>query len=448
MTLAIDTKLFIDPLCLAKSTHEIIRVDAETQYRSHFETVIKFLTKTKIKDDIAWRSARKMLTFHEIRGTCLGYGAGIDGSAFGANLTNRLLKVAKEVVDLGVTDPDLFLAMALFESDIGPDRISDMTTHIIREALAAFNEWALRELSLVGESFVMHDVEAQFLVNPFHRKRPPIILVPSDILRKLPIATDWDEVADAASKNEMLRARVNRHIGHIWQGSSKREKSRLRDQVLSSRDAFQTLLDAIHQVPKKAYDVTDDQDRLVRWAVIAKELVDRFPLKLIREASEACVYSVTKQIIDQFRHLIENRGLNKELFRDNGTPRHESTAQRLFFAVAHSYCKANDIDISPEIDTGNGKIDFKLSNGFSNRVVVEVKLSTNNKLVSGYTSQLDTYRTAEQTQRAVYLVIDVGRMGRKDVHLAEERNRVQKATQTASSLEFVDGRRKPSASKR
>jgi hypothetical protein len=216
-TLAVDTRLFIDPLLFQYSRHSEISKNAIKQYRDHFETVIKFLAATRKLEDVAWRTARRLLEFHEIRGTCLGYGAAsIQGSGFGPDLTDRVLRVGKEIVDLGVRDPDLFAAMALFEEKIGPDRISDMATNVARKALMAFNQRILQKLGLKGEEFEIQGSTGFFLRNPFQERRTPIVLVPTDILRKLPIARDWDGVADAASKNAALRRRVNEHIAHIW----------------------------------------------------------------------------------------------------------------------------------------------------------------------------------------------------------------------------------------
>lgn len=154
VTLAVDTKLFIDPLLLERSKQAEINKDASQDSRKHFESIIKFLQLTQRPDDMAWRTARKLLEFHEIRGTCLGYGvSSIGGSGFGRELTRRVLSDGKEIVDLGVHDPDLFAAMALLEEDIGADRISDMTTNVIRKALIAFNRRVLKELGLKGEAF-------------------------------------------------------------------------------------------------------------------------------------------------------------------------------------------------------------------------------------------------------------------------------------------------------
>jgi hypothetical protein len=331
VTLAVDTKLFIDPLLLEKSQHSEIHADAAQQYRKHFESIIKFLELTQRPEDMAWKTARKLLEFHEIRGTCLGYGvSSIGGSGFGLALTKRVLSDGK--VDLGVRDPDLFAAMALFEEDIGADRISDMTTNVIRKALIAFNRRVLKNLGLKGQRFDINGYAGEFLANPFQKRSTPVILVPVDILRKLPIARSWDEIADAAYKTEALRKRVNDQIAEIWEVKSKRDKAKLRAQALSSQRAFQTLLDAIHAVPKSAYNAAADPDGLVRWAYVAQQYVNQFPLKLktkkeISSASE--VHKIVRKIVIQFRKLIENNGLNKELY-SNGQLRHESTATFIF----------------------------------------------------------------------------------------------------------------------
>ncbi|MDO8465003.1 MAG: hypothetical protein Q7S46_07100 [Gallionella sp.] len=446
-TLAIDTKLFVDPLLLSHSRHTELNTDAVRQYHSHFDIIIRLLANSRSEGDPAWKAAEKKLAFPEISGTCLGYGAGsIHGSGFGPKLTNRVLRIAAQIVEIGVRDPDLFSAMALFEPDIGPDRISDMTTNIIIDALAAFNTRVLGELGLRGKKFSM----GQFLVNPYEEKCTPIILIPTDILRKLPVAHDWDGIANAARRNEELRNKINKHVALIWMKKTKRDKSLLKSQALSNKDAFETLLKAIKSAPAQPYDITSDPEGVITWATKGEQFSVKFPLKLKKSATNNLdgVFGIVKEIVQQFRHLIENNGLNKELYQSNKSPRHESTSQRLFFAVAYAYCRANNVDVSPEIDTGSGKIDFKFSSGFNNRVLVEIKLSTNPKTISGYQTQLEVYKAAEETMKAIYLVIDVGRMGRKDASLIKIRNEALKRREPLSDLEFVDGKVKATASKR
>ena len=82
------------------------------------------------------------------------------------------------------------------------------------------------------------------------------------------------------------------------------------------------------------------------------------------------------------------------------------------------------------------------------RVLVEVKLSKNSKVVTGYTKQLEIYRKAEETTQAIYLVLDVGYMGNKAKQLKAQQDKLKKAGHRVSEIVIVDALPKASASKR
>src|SRR5437868_6817760 len=74
--LNVDTLLFPDPLLAESSGHAEMRA-ARTTFETHFERVRKLLFASKGDEtSIAWKSAGKLLSFPEIKGTCLGYGSG------------------------------------------------------------------------------------------------------------------------------------------------------------------------------------------------------------------------------------------------------------------------------------------------------------------------------------------------------------------------------------
>jgi hypothetical protein len=272
-------------------------------------------------------------------------------------------------------------------------------------------------------------------------------LVPSDILRDLPIATDWSGVADAAAKNSALRERINRQIAEIWQRKARKDKDKLREWVLGSKERFELYLGLLRSVKPMAYDLAADPMGEVTWRRVAETIAADQPFTLPgpKKHDAASVAAVVTKIIEQFQFLIEKRRLSEELYHQ-GKPRPEKAAQRLFFAVAYAYCKANNIDLTPEADTGNGPVDFKMSTGFTGRVLVEIKLSTNPKVVDGYSKQLETYKDAEETVRGFYVVLDVGKMGKKDEKLLLLKNNRAKARLQISEIILIDGLRKPSAS--
>lgn len=157
--------------------------------------------------------------------------------------------------------------------------------------------------------------------------------------------------------------------------------------------------------------------------------------------------SLVLAIVDEFKNLIENNGLWKELW-EKDSPRHESTAQNLFFLMACGYCKANNIDFTPEGNLGNGPVDFKLSQGHRTKVLVEVKLSSNTKLIHGYETQLEIYKTADEAKIGIFLVIDIGELGGKLVAIKAKHDSLVSSGKTASHIRCVDGHRKLSASVR
>ena len=453
-TLNVDTGLFIDPFLLESSCHPEIRNGARTTYEQHFATVIKLLRHAASPADVAWRSAERQLSFPEIKGTCLGYGAqSVSGSGSGNGMTGFLIETARQIVALGVEDPDLFVAMALFEDGFGPDRISDMTTNVILGDLLHFNARVLDGLPVLRQATTLRlrngkAYTAVLPMNPYVQGGAPIILVPADILRDLPIARDWSDVADAASKNAELRQRVNEHIAGMWESKTRKDKQELRRWALSGKGAFETLLDMLRGASPTPYDIAGDPLGEVFWRKLAFTLTEQEPFTLAAPLAMdlAGVVSIVDQIITQFRFLIEDRRYSEELYYA-GRPRPEKAAQRLFFIVAYAYCKANNLDLTPEADTGNGPVDFKVSNSFTGRVLVEIKLSTNGKVVKGYSRQLQTYKTAEETLKGYYVVIDVGQMGDKAKNLLALKNEASARGEETSAILFVDGSRRLSASK-
>ena len=453
-TLNVDTRLFIDPLLLEDSSHPEMSASGRKSYTEHFRTVVNLLKVSKAVDDVPWRNAHRYLSFPEIKWTCLGYGAqSVSGSGSGPQMTGQILATAKEIVDLGIEDPDLFMAMALFEDGFGPDHISDMTAQVILDDLLKWNARVLQEISVPTEDVKLslpggERYEAALPVNPYDRRKAPVILVPTDILRDLPVATDWSDVADAAAKSAYFRGRVNVDIAKIWRRKTQKDKAKLKLWALSRKEAFQTLLEMIRKVEHSPYNVAGDPAGELFWRERLRTVaeLEPFRLKAPPQLDLAGVNSIVNQIIKQFRFLIEERRFSEDLY-NAGKLRPEKAAQRLFFAVAHSYCKANNLDLTPEADTGNGPVDFKVSSGFSGRVLVEIKLSTNPKLVAGYTRQLKTYETAEETQHGYYVVLDVGKMGQKGKMLRAAKNAAAGRAETTSPIVFIDASRRPSASK-
>ena len=117
--------------------------------------------------------------------------------------------------------------------------------------------------------------------------------------------------------------------------------------------------------------------------------------------------TVLDLILKRFKKNVEENRLYEFLYRDNGKPKNELFAQRLFYAVADAYCEANDVDLSREPNAGNGPVDFKLSKGYTARILVEVKKSSNSDLLNRFEKQLPAYEKSEATFESIYLIVRV-----------------------------------------
>lgn len=438
-----DTRLFIDPLLLKASDAPEMAQDAVAAVEEHYRKLVKLLSASRTPGDLSWRTAARMMVYKELPATCLGYGAAtVRGSGFGKALSEKLMTTAAEIIELGIDDPELFLLLPLIEDGVGPDLISDMTTNIIAKALASYTQRICADLDVpVAE----HDLLGTTHMLPTNAIVPelPVLLVPKDVLKKLPTASDWSEVASAAAKNRALRDRVNQHIGELFAMTTKRDKAALRERAVTDEQAAQTLLDVLRATKAEPYDVaTDPQSRVALQ-------------RILREAAKAEVLDTdtptepketVRALTQRFQHLVERKGLWRLLWKDKTSPHHERNAQLLYLAIADAYCQANDLDLTPEADTGSGLVDFKMSSGYHTRLLVEIKLSTNSKLVAGYSKQLSRYKEAEGAMYGLYVVVDVGRMGRKDKGLLAAKNEAAREGESVSEIIFVDGTRKKSAS--
>jgi len=445
--LNVDTQLFIDPLLLKKSRFEIINKKAVELNKTRYENIISLLQHSKQPRDFAWKSALNLIPQKEVEGTCLGYGVNsISGRSLSDKVRSTFIKTANEIMKIGIKDPDLFMLLPLFEDGIGPDSISDITTSAIEETLIEFTSEIAKVLQIKTVKINYKGAVYEIIKNPLKNKTTPILLLPKDILRQLPVVNSWHDVADAASFNAELRMQVNRMISEIWRAKTKLEKARVKQEILQNKAAIEQLLLVVKRGNVSAYDFENDNLGLLSWQNILTNIAGQAPLKIDKiENTEDGLKNIVEIIIEQFKFLIEQKGLNKLLWKSKTEPNKEKVVQMLFFSVSYSYCKANNLDINPEMDTGNGNVDFKFSRGFNKRLIVEVKNSYNPNIISGFKTQLDLYKKAEETSFGFYIIVDVGSLGKKYDTLLSMYNANK---QKKAEIIYIDGEIKPSASKR
>jgi hypothetical protein len=316
-----------------------------------------------------------------------------------ADSPNR--KTARPLPTLGGVEP-------LFEKNVGADRISDLLGKLSMREIIAYTQ---QTLEAVDTRIQLYDYRFGRAVvrlprNPYNKQ--PILLVPQSVLRDLPIAADWSQIDYVTAVNAEVRDRFHQIIGHTWKDAMRVPKNVVKRLLLREPELLRDLLSKYHAKPARRYDFEKDPSGRANWHRIAKEVAAENPLHIDRPLTltTESVNAVVVTIVNKYKQLVEDNKLWKGLYHD-GKPKSEEAAQLLFFAVASSYCEANDLDISPETDAGRGEVDFKISHGAKRKVVVELKLTTNPRLVHGYHTQVREYAKAERTKLMHYVVLDV-----------------------------------------
>jgi len=448
--IGIDTRLFIDPFLL-KGTRIPEFKNSRKVIETYFNKVIRLLVSSRNKGDIAWKEAQRRLTFNELKGISIGYGvSSSDGSAIGPGLALKLTTTAEEIVRLGIRDPEIFELIGLFEEGFGADRLSDMIINILKGNIYRYTHRISKILGIKGLSSFTYENKKYFLPKLSNSKNP-ILFLPRQLLRDLPVAYDRDSIEHVVAVNRALRDHLNKLIGRNWKNKIK--KSELRKLLLSDGKNIRDLIKTYKSSKASSYDFEKDPAGEVIWYRIGQEYALQNPISITpnNPTNFDQLTIIVEKIIEQFQKNIENNGLNEHLYIKEGfrnKPRHERYAQRLFYAVADSYCAANNIDISREPDAGSGPVDFKLSTSYKKRILVEIKLSSNSALLKGYEKQLPAYEKSEGSCKSYIIVLRVTNSEASIKRLLKSHQQNLKLDKGVPEVIIINGLLRPSASHR
>jgi hypothetical protein len=104
--------------------------------------------------------------------------------------------------------------------------------------------------------------------------------------------------------------------------------------------------------------------------------------------------------------------------------------------------------LSREPDAGNGPVDFKLSAGYTGRILVEVKKSNNPSLLHGFNTQLPAYEKSEAAEESIYLIMRITEGDSSIKSVLALIDKQVKEGKRMPEVVVIDARKMPSASKR
>lgn len=344
-------------------------------------------------------------------------------------------------------DPNFFAILSFIEENIGADRISDMTISILYKRFVAYTQRVALELNIETKTF--RDTEGnkyQLPVNENNHKS--MLFIPDCLLCDLPLASSFEDISFVCNYNDQLKRKVAEAIGLSWADFQKLHKSELKEYIIRNRELLTMIVESFKSLDVIPYDFVKDElgEYLDRDQI--KVDVESNPIELSESFNRDDVMQVTLTICNQFKKLIEENHMYHLLYNDDGTPKSETATQLVFYLVAYNYCMANNIDISRECDPGCGELDFKLSTGFHDKVLLEVKLSSNNRLTHGLTRQLPAYQKAEDTAKGILMIMRLDSADDNRIkRVVEMRQSIFERNGNAPEVIIVDATQKPSASK-
>jgi hypothetical protein len=445
-----DSQFHIDPALLRGTSAPELKASAN-RLETHFADVLRLLARTDRSSGPLWEAAVSRLTVKEISAAALGYSSGsAAGRAVGRQTAEGTARIAHEIIRAGINDPVIFELVGLIQEGIGADMVSDITLRIILPDVVGFNKRVIKNLRLASVETLLAGNKT---ILPCTRDgQQPVLMLPRDILSPLPVAYSWEDIDIVSSYNATVRKHLNAVIGSTWKKATNRAKvtkRELRETLLRHPELLKELVRRYKGKPLIPYNFEDDPLGEIVWQKAAESYASSFPLALtISDPNNAKhIQQAVKKICEHFKTLIESNGLFQLLYDQRKKLKPERAAQLLFFGIADAYCKANNLDLSPECNSGRGPVDFKISSGYRMRLNVEVKYSSNVKLVSGFEKQLPTYDGAEKSFNSTYLVLRTKPSEQSIKRVQALRNNALTSGKRSPDLVIIDARIQPSASR-
>lgn len=105
--------------------------------------------------------------------------------------------------------------------------------------------------------------------------------------------------------------------------------------------------------------------------------------------------------VQYLKHVIEDQDGYRFFYVDGTQIKRESDLQLLFRLVWY----ASPFDVNREVNNGRGPVDYKISFGKANSTLVEFKLASNSKLKNNLAKQVEIYKAASETNKAIKVIM-------------------------------------------
>jgi hypothetical protein len=420
-----DLPLFIDPFLLFNSE--------DVQLQKIHDEMISYLKFLQIQSEVNKIPIEGMLKswylFSEVKQTWLGFslagnmGRGL-GRDFALGLHDGLSTIFKSFGKETLTQATHMEKLCLISSKVGRDKISDFTTNFAKKYLLEYTEQFAREN--IDPSYCKKFVVPKVLFNYETKTWVPkmfylpcfkedfVLLTPkciltrdetfinrSDMIRNL-------QTISPSVDDDSLRFQLNNYLSEVFGvGDSKPTRSE-KDQA--AEILIRTHPELIDYYLKYKEDHKEDATSVSMEQVSEVKLLFQTHLKelvgLLKDNTP--FYDVNPDAYEEalnrvlyLKHVIEDQDGYRLFYIKGKQVSRESDLQVLFKLVWYGAVH----DVNSEVNNGRGPVDFKIAYGKKNSTLVEFKLASNSKLKQNLQKQVDIYKAASETDRAIKVIM-------------------------------------------
>lgn len=420
-----DLPLFIDPFLLFNSEDEKIR-------KIHDE-MISYLKFLQIQSEEQSYPPRGMLnswyTFPEVKQTWLGFslkgnsGRGL-GADFAKGLHGGLSSIFKSFGKETITKATHMEKLCLISPNVGRDKISDFTTAFAKKYLLEYTEKFARAYvapSLCGE-FAVPKVtfdyttkrwmpEIHFLPcfnNDYVLLTPKCILTRDDtFINRTDMLHNLQTIAPSVD-DDTLRFELNNYLSGLFTRGNKKPSKEEKDRA--AEILIRTHPELIDYYVKYKEDHEEEATSVSREQVSEVQLLFQTQLgelvDLLKEntnfyGSLPDAHQEAMDRVQYLKHVIENQDGYRFFYVKGKQIKRECDLQLLYRLVWFG----SPMDVNREVNNGRGPVDYKVSYGKGNSTLVEFKLASNSKLKQNLEKQVEVYKAAAETNRAIKVIM-------------------------------------------
>lgn len=455
-----DLPLFIDPFLLFNSSKPGYQVLHQSIIR-----YLRFLRDKSVAGLITPGLLDAWFMFREVKQNWFGFSlVGNGGTGLGPDFAEALNKNLNTIFcSFGsetTTKGSHLEKLTLIRDGVGRDNISDFTTTLIKDFLLRYTEQFAQEhleplqrraINVPKVSF-NYDTESwqngTFQLPYFNGDF--IILTPKDLLTRDQTWINRPELIDtiddvaAALPDETLRAQINNYLyGQLSKKSTDKEIHKARATTL---EQFPQLIERYIQLKE---DSGDEAQSVSKQRVRDAERVFIYEVRLLRLALQqhsafydtpASTFEDARSRVLFLKDVIENQDGYRAFYRGERLITQESHLHIFYLLTWYG----SAADVNREVNNGRGPVDFKISKGALDRTLIEFKLASNKKLKQNLENQVEIYKRANRTPKALTVITCFS----ENEQLKVERILRELKREADPNVILIDARRdnKPSAS--